>query len=718
MLAWIDPHRREAGDDTARALAKAAAAAGDILTDYRSADKATITRIHNYLGDLKRALTYRLMGGGQGLTSFKRASLSDLLADTDRLIAQTQRQLEAFAEDALGVAGDLGTIYATAPINGAGLTVQAALPGLDVDLVNASFETTVGLLSPAMRQYADKVKQAVKRVTLAGEGQFDEIRKLSQVIGDGGDVAQFKAERIIRTEVGRVFGEATYARGLDLAKEFPFLRKGWRASKDNRTRKGHVEAGAIYVRGEGSIPFRQKFQVRVYDERPGKSPTLLGVVAMRFPIDPEATPAGRLAAGATIMCRCNAFIDFDPVGYREHSRQAIRDILKPVAPPPPPDPAPPPPAPTPPPAPPPPVVDTTIAPARRHRPAADVRKDIDALAKTAPEGAAVAAAEKRLAKHHGEAKDVTDRLRAIQDMLTQAAQADGQGNVWARVARQMDTDPEIVKLRDQLSGARKAIVDTTKARDAAKRALAARARTLVEVDAVSRPKVKAEWDTPGKADRRTIAQQGIEAFERLIGIPLPEAVRVKFIAGRSHYDMRGGIVMGNDDLGTVVHELGHWLEDKVPEVHQRALAFLIRRTAGEKIRSLNDWAREAGRSGGYRKDERSTKDGFDNPYSGKWYTPKLGPLGRYTADTPEKLGKWVQATEVVSMGLEAMYEDPVRFQQTDPDFFDFIYDLARGQSTETLPDDPSAWNHVPGLTKIEPKNPPAKSKPAKRTSKK
>lgn len=713
-IVWSDDRRREAtGDDAAKDIQRAAAAAKDVLADHYGNDREVIARVAGFLNDLKRALTARILGG-QGLTSFKRASLQALLDDTDRLIRETQKRMTAYAGDAIESSADLGLTYATAPIEGAGLTIQARLPGLDAALVDTTFRATASLLTAPMRQYADEVKRSVRRVALAGETQFEEMKRLAKVIDDRGDVAMFKAERIIRTEVGRVFNEATYQRASDLSKEFPFLVKGWRAANDKRTRKGHQEAGAVYSRGEGLIPFHQPFRLRVYDERSDGAVKLLGMVTLRFPIDPEATPAGRLAAGATIMCRCNAFIDFDPRLYREFTKRRLTAILgEPPAPPPPPptpddDPTPTSQAPPPPPAV---VPDTTITPARRFKPAADVRKEIAELNRTSPEGQAITAAQKRLDKVGATTKDLFDQLRGIQDRLTQAMQADGQGNVYARVARAMDLDPEVAKLRQQQADARKALVAATAARDAAKRTLAARARALVEVDPTTRPKVTAEWaSSGGRADLRTNALNGIEAFERLVGVDVAAGkfagkVKVKFFSGRSNY-LGGQINMGTADLGVIVHELGHWLEDAIPAIHEQAVAFLVRRTKGQKTQSMNDIAKIEGKGGGYKRDERATKDGFLEGYTGKWYTlPKTGAyakFGPYDAKTPEQLTKWVQYTEVVSMGLQKMYEDPVAFQSSDPDFFDFIYNLARGVSTESFPEDPADWNHVPGLKKQDP----------------
>lgn len=101
-----------------------------------------------------------------------------------------------------------------------------------------------------------------------------------------------------------------------------------------------------------------------------------------------------------------------------------------------------------------------------------------------------------------------------------------------------------------------------------------------------------------------------------------------------------------DPLNVIVHEIGHAVEDKDPVVHQIALEFLQRRTAGEKEVKLNEVSDKP-----FEDNEVCKPDKFPNPYVGKVYPNNL-------------------ATEVVSMGLEYLYKDPAGFADADPDYFD------------------------------------------------
>jgi hypothetical protein len=324
-LAYPEPDRRlEAGDSDQRRVQRANSAAGAVLGDQRRAERDAIQQLLRRLNTLKAGLQQRLLVGG--LTDFRRGTVQTLLRDTEQLIADATADLAQLAERSYTNAQDKGIDYATKPIQAAQLTVVAGTPGLDRTLVTAAFDNTVDLLTAPMQQFTTDVKTAIRRVALAGDSQMEELQRLrDKIAGQGFDNAAFRAERIIRTEIGRVFNEAAYTRMVSLAQQFPFLRKGWRAAKDARTRLGHQQAAITYQRGQG-ILIAERFQIPVYDER-GKTPKLIGTALLRFPLDPQASPAGRIAAGATIMCRCNGIVDFAMAEFAAYTKSKVQTAL-------------------------------------------------------------------------------------------------------------------------------------------------------------------------------------------------------------------------------------------------------------------------------------------------------------------------------------------------------------------------------------------------------
>jgi hypothetical protein len=334
--AWDDDLfiQEASSDPTIKRAQRAAAAAREILSDRYALERTTVQQLLTRLNTLKTSLQARVLGEAGGVTDFRRFTANALIADVDVLIRQATDQLARIGQQSLDAAADLGEQHADEPVKAAQLTIRASMPGLDRQLVTAAFDNTADLLTSAMQQFRGDVVTSIRRVATAGDNRMTEINRLRDKISSAGiDGAAFKAERIVRTEVGRVFNMATYTRMTGLAADFPFLKKGWRAARDNRTRQGHREAHQLYTRGQG-IPIADRFQVNVYNERPGKPVVLLGVARLRFPVDPDAEPAGRLAAGSTIMCRCGAFVDFDLAQFAQFAKDkvtvAIGDVRGPA----------------------------------------------------------------------------------------------------------------------------------------------------------------------------------------------------------------------------------------------------------------------------------------------------------------------------------------------------------------------------------------------------
>lgn len=318
------------GDGPAKRAQRANRAYGQVVTERNRVERDQVKRILAQLQTLKTSLSARLLGS---VTDFRRYSLQALLRDVDREIEQATLALEQNARKGYDDMASLGEQAADEPIRAAQLRVTPGLPGVDAGLVSTAFDNTVELLSQPMQQFASDIKIALRQVALAGDNKMEAIQKLrDRIAGAGFDNAEFRAERIIRTELGRVFEQANYDRLATLSDTFKFLRKFWRATGDNRTRLGHVEAAKTYGRGSG-IPVRSRFPINVYNERPGKPAKFLGVAELRFPIDPQATPAGKLAAGATILCRCGAVVDFDLADFAEYTSQQVQLALGGVKPP-------------------------------------------------------------------------------------------------------------------------------------------------------------------------------------------------------------------------------------------------------------------------------------------------------------------------------------------------------------------------------------------------
>jgi SPP1 gp7 family putative phage head morphogenesis protein len=157
--------------------------------------------------------------------------------------------------------------------------------------------------------------------------------------------------------------------------------------------------------------------------------------------------------------------------------------------------------------------------------------------------------------------------------------------------------------------------------------------------------------------------EGLAVFRRLIGDSWLKGQSVKVVIEkprvRANYDMADGIhVSKSSDIKTIIHELGHWLEDKERTFFAKITEFLDHRTKNDNVLPLKKF------NPAYKKDEKTKPDKFLSPYMGKQYYTSSG----------QRL-----ASEILSMGLEYFYDDPAELAKEDPEYFDFIYDLVRGR---------------------------------------
>jgi flavodoxin len=166
-----------------------------------------------------------------------------------------------------------------------------------------------------------------------------------------------------------------------------------------------------------------------------------------------------------------------------------------------------------------------------------------------------------------------------------------------------------------------------------------------------------EGDTAFKSK----AAQAIEFFRKAAAGYLEDFnIGIKMSRGGRSYASGLDIYMNPQrPTGVIVHELAHLLEEH-NAIFKYAVEFLMRRTGKGPLRKLRDINRA------YGSDELYKEGDFYSPYVGKIYTATARADKNY-------LG--IQATEVVSMGLEKMYNDPIGFYRQDRDHFEFIYTL-------------------------------------------
>lgn len=109
-----------------------------------------------------------------------------------------------------------------------------------------------------------------------------------------------------------------------------------------------------------------------------------------------------------------------------------------------------------------------------------------------------------------------------------------------------------------------------------------------------------------------------------------------------------------DSVYTSIHECMHWLEGVNPEILANSKAFLKYRTKNDEEKTL----RQLTDNKNYKWNERAKADKFFSPYCGKEY---------------------MVATEIMSMGVQQLFEHPETFYKEDREYFNFVIGNLRGE---------------------------------------
>ncbi len=145
-----------------------------------------------------------------------------------------------------------------------------------------------------------------------------------------------------------------------------------------------------------------------------------------------------------------------------------------------------------------------------------------------------------------------------------------------------------------------------------------------------------------------------------VGVRLTATLRERASAVRLGVDRAELDVHAHSERETVVHELGHTVEDSSDALLTEAAAYLRRVSRGVgSLGADGDYVKGVGRW------QENTWDGRLDRYTGRLYT-------RPAVRAVDVEGRRVNSTEVISVGLQRLAKDPVWFARRDWDFFSFL----------------------------------------------
>jgi hypothetical protein len=147
------------------------------------------------------------------------------------------------------------------------------------------------------------------------------------------------------------------------------------------------------------------------------------------------------------------------------------------------------------------------------------------------------------------------------------------------------------------------------------------------------------------------------------GMPQP-VLALETVGDRSEASRRGIRMTPNADAKTVVHETGHFMGYSLKlgndNVNDRDQEFLSYRVGNETLTNLRQRFGNLYRANEFGREDHFTRYWLENSayYVGKDYGP--------------------DATEILSMGLDSLYTNPVEFAAKDPEFAKYVLGILDG----------------------------------------
>jgi hypothetical protein len=247
-----------------------------ILRRARSVEDAAVRAQLRILRDARRAILARMVDAG----AFDKFRLTLLLQAIDVEImhgtAAAQRSITTATERAFGLGRQMSQVALGTP---------QGLVGVSGELVRAVVWVTQDQVREVWGELGSRLKLIIRRTALGVTDPFEAMRALARIIRDPKTFGRafWRAETIVRTEVGRAFAIASQDELERAHKAGVNVRKYWLTAHDERVRESHRQAGLDYPESK-AIAWDGLFEV--------------GDDELRYPKDPNGSP------GETINCRC------------------------------------------------------------------------------------------------------------------------------------------------------------------------------------------------------------------------------------------------------------------------------------------------------------------------------------------------------------------------------------------------------------------------------
>lgn len=238
-------------------------------------------------------------------------------------------------------------------------------------------------------------------------------------------------------------------------------------------------------------------------------------------------------------------------------------------------------------------------------------------------------------------------------------------------------DPaHVARLRDFDRRERELLEGMEKIRDAERARIRSELGALLGVPAGERAAWTHSDGTGFKGRSKNVATR-VEARDwlesKLVAGPGATPIEVRWESkpkARAYASQSRKLIMtkADESPAIMIHEMGHHVEFRIPGAERAAKEFLAHRVGNQPLEQL----RKVVPGARYRADELGRDDDFARAFGPEkaWYVGKHYSSG---------------STEILSMGLEMLYNSPVHFAKNDPEYCKFILGILDGSMRSPSP---------------------------------
>lgn len=264
----------------------------DIARRLDSMESETVERALQYLIEMRGRLQI-LLTSAETFNAFR---ITELTTSIDRLIIGYEAQLIGLNTRALITAARFGALSVIEPLQAAGVASVGFFQPTPAQL-NVLLDFSADLIRGISQDMRRAINTEIRMAALGERSTISAMQAVNEKLGiptgrKPPTGIAYQGERIIRTEVGRVFNLSNFSQQQVTAKVVPGLLKGWIATGDRRVRLSHIRAHVKY--SKEPIPIDQPF--------------IVGGAKLMYPLDP-AGPARE-----TIQCRCRSVTVHPSIG--------------------------------------------------------------------------------------------------------------------------------------------------------------------------------------------------------------------------------------------------------------------------------------------------------------------------------------------------------------------------------------------------------------------